>query len=75
MEKDILIQFGERIRSLRISNKLSQEELANKTGFHRTYIGLIERGQRNLSLRNIEVFSKYFNLTVNELMNFENDKN
>jgi len=47
---------------------MSQEELADKTGFHRTYIGFIERGERNLSLKNIEVFAKTFSLKISELM-------
>lgn len=44
MKEEILIKFGERIRTLRKQNKWSQEKLAEETGFHRTYIGMIERG-------------------------------
>lgn len=51
---NIQIQFGNKVRELRKQNKFSQEELAHKTGLHRTYISDIERGNRNVSLRNIK---------------------
>lgn len=70
MKKDIVKQFGIRIRNLRTEAGWSQEELADKTGFHRTYIGMIERGERNLSLRNIETFAKTFNISISKLLNF-----
>lgn len=44
------VQFGSRIRELRKNKGLSQENLAELTGFHRTYIGMIERGERNPAL-------------------------
>jgi transcriptional regulator with XRE-family HTH domain len=67
VKDEILIQFGSKIRSLRISFGYSQEKLAELTGFHRTYIGLIENGKRNISLRNIAIFAKCFQLEVFEL--------
>jgi transcriptional regulator with XRE-family HTH domain len=73
VETDIVKKFGERIRNLRQEKKWSQEILAEKTGFHRTYIGMIERGERNLSLKNIETFANTFELTLSELLNFENE--
>lgn len=68
VEKDIVKNFGERIRALRLEQGWSQELLAEKTGFHRTYIGMIERGERNLSLRNIEIFANTFTITISELL-------
>jgi transcriptional regulator with XRE-family HTH domain len=68
VEEDIVKIFGERIRALRLEQGWSQELLAEKTGFHRTYIGMIERGERNLSLRNIETFANTFTLTISELV-------
>lgn len=70
----LLKEFGARIRHLRTNEKLSQEHLSYKTGFHRTYIGMIERGERNISLTNIAVFSKVFNMTLDELLKFDNSK-
>lgn len=46
-------RFGERIRQLRLAKDWSQEELAVRSGLHPTYIGGIERGERNLGLDNI----------------------
>ena len=74
MLNQILIEeFGKRIRQLRTERNLSQEELSFLTGFHRTYIGMVERGERNISLANIGVFAKAFDLTVSELLRFENE--
>src|SRR4051812_38471222 len=52
--EDIRIRFGARVRHLRNGRGWSQEELADRAGLHRTYIGSIERGEQNLSLVNIE---------------------
>lgn len=49
----ICISFGEKIRKLRLSCELSQEALADKAEIHRTYIGGIERGERNPTLTTI----------------------
>ena len=48
-----LVLFGKRVRMLREQKGLSQESLADLSGMHRTYIGSLERGTRNVSLRNI----------------------
>lgn len=45
--------FGENLRKRRIQLGLSQEELAERAGLHRTYVGSVERGERNVSLENI----------------------
>ena len=74
MENEQLIKFGVRIRELRKAKNWSQEELADQSGFHRTYIGMIERGERNPSLLNILKFAKTFQLTLTELFNYEIDK-
>ena len=69
-DKQLLQQFGTRIRELRTERGLSQEQLADETGFHRTYIGMVERGERNLSLSNVAVFARVFEISVSELLNF-----
>lgn len=68
VKKDITKRFGNRIRELRKEEGWSQEELADKTGFHRTYIGMIERGERNPALKNIEIFGEIFGMTLSELL-------
>ncbi|MEI9477584.1 MAG: helix-turn-helix transcriptional regulator [Deltaproteobacteria bacterium] len=59
--------FGKRIRELRKSKGISQESLAELCGMHRTYLGGIERGERNPSLENIERISKALCITMVEL--------
>ncbi|WP_458627854.1 helix-turn-helix domain-containing protein [Winogradskyella sp. PC D3.3] len=72
VNKFLLKEFGTRIRNLRTQQNLSQEQLSFKTGFHRTYIGMIERGERNISLTNIAVFSKAFEMDISDLLDFKN---
>lgn len=72
INKILLTEFGIKIRELRTKNNLSQEKLSFKTGFHRTYIGMIERGERNISLTNIAVFAKAFDLDISALLDFKN---
>ncbi len=50
--------FGKRVRELRKQKGYSQEELADKAGLHRTYIGSIERGEQNVSIDNIDKIAK-----------------
>jgi transcriptional regulator with XRE-family HTH domain len=66
-KQDILICFGKRVRELRKAKGFSQEEFAAHCGLDRTYIGGIERGERNVSLRNIDIISKALNKTISEL--------
>ena len=70
MKKDILKTFGNRVRELRMDKNWSQEDLADKTGFHRTYIGMIERGERNPSLKNLKKFADAFGIELSELVSF-----
>lgn len=65
---DICIKFGNRVRKLRIAQGLSQETLAQKAGLHRTYIGGIERGERNISLINIQKISIALHVTIEDIM-------
>jgi transcriptional regulator with XRE-family HTH domain len=70
-DQELLTSFGARIRELRTARGLSQEQLADETGFHRTYIGMVERGERNLSLSNTAVFATFFELNLSELLDFK----
>ena len=67
-------RFGKRVRELRQDKGLSQEELAFKSGVHRTYLGGIERGERNPSLRNILAISRGLNIDLPELFSFGKKK-
>ena len=66
-DDNILIKFGERVRQLRKARGFSQRSFAETCGLDRTYIGGIERGERNVALRNIEVIAKSLGLSVSEL--------
>ncbi len=53
MGKQVLVSFGRQVAAERRKIGLSQEALAAKAGIHRTYVGAVERGERNISLLNI----------------------
>ena len=65
---DILERFGQRVRELRRAEGLSQEAFAAKCDLDRTYMGGIERGERNLALRNIDLIAKTLGISLSELM-------
>ena len=67
---DILIKFGKNVRELRKTKGLSQEELAYIAGLHRTYIGMIERAEKNITLVNIKKLANAFDVQLKVL--FEN---
>jgi transcriptional regulator with XRE-family HTH domain len=60
-------RVGERVRVLREKKGISQEALASTCSLHRTYIGLIERGERNLSLTTVEKIAEGLGVQVSEL--------
>lgn len=64
----ILLAFGRAVLARRIDLKLSQEELAERAGLHRTYVGDIERGARNLALRNIVNLAAALDLPLDDLI-------
>jgi len=68
MNKTILEKFGEKVRAERLKQNLSQEELAARAGVHRTYIGMIERAEKNITLENIEKIAKGLGLEPSELI-------
>lgn len=68
MHRAELKRFGENLRQYRIKKGLSQERLADLAGLHRTYIGGIERGERNVSLVNIVRLAKALEIKLVELL-------
>ena len=71
MSKSTLEKFGEKVREERLKQGLSQEELASKAGVHRTYIGMIERAEKNITSENIEKIAKALGLSLDKIMNLE----
>ena len=67
MSQDILVQFGKKVREERQKQRLSQEQLAEKAGLHRTYIGMIERAEKNITLENIHKICKALNSNLGAL--------
>jgi len=63
--------LGENVRSLRIERQITQEQLAELCDLHRTYIGAIERGDRNVSLNNITKIAIALNVTPSDLLKFD----
>lgn len=70
-KKKILVSFGEKVRELRKENVMSQEDLSYRADLHRTYIGMIERAEKNITLTNIEKIAKALNVDIKVL--FEDD--
>lgn len=67
MKSDLLIRFGKRVKELRKEQNMSQEDLADSAGLHRTYIGMIERAEKNITLTNIEKIAKGLKTTIHNL--------
>lgn len=65
---DITKQFGERVRYFRKLKKLSQDELADLCNLHRTYIGSVERGERNITLVNANKIANALSVNLADLV-------
>lgn len=68
VERQELLKFGLKIRELRTIKGLSQEDLADLAGLHRTYVGGIERGERNVAFLNIVKLAKALEVSLSDLM-------
>ena len=65
--------LGANVRTFRISRKLTQEQLADLCDLHRTYVGAIERGDRNVSLKNIVIIAQALGVEPAELLSYNNE--
>lgn len=66
--KSLVGTLAENIRRLRHKQSLSQEELADICGLHRTYVGSVERGERNVTLSSLEVLAQALGVSVVDLL-------
>lgn len=66
-KEDVLVRFGRRVRALRRAKGLSQEDFAFAVEIDRTYLSGIERGKRNVALRNIEAIAGALEISLSEL--------
>lgn len=67
MQEEIRVAYGKAVRAIRQDKKISQEELADLCGLHRTYISDVELGKRNVSLENIEKIACALRVKKSEL--------
>ena len=65
----IIKKFGQNLKKMRVEKEISQERLAFMAKLHRTYISDVERGNRNISLINIEKIAKALNIDLRDLLN------
>lgn len=70
LEKQFLIFLGRKIRSERQKMQVSQEKLGELAGVHRTYVGMVERGEKNITIFNLRRFAKALGVEVRELLDF-----
>ena len=64
----MLVAFGLRLKAIRLERNVSQEELAETAGLHRTYVGSAERGERNISLINLHKVADALQVSVAKLL-------
>lgn len=67
MKKEVLLKFGKKVRTVRLQKNMSQEELAGRAEVHRTYIGMIERAEKNITLENIDKIAKALDVNIEDL--------
>ena len=67
-DRHFLRSIGDRIRELRTERKLTQEDLAAACGLHRTFIGSVERGERNVAILNLRKIARKLRVSVAELL-------
>jgi transcriptional regulator with XRE-family HTH domain len=65
---EVFVRFGKRLRQVRQKKGISQEKLAELAGLHRTYVSSVERGERNISLLNIEKLAQALGVRMSDLM-------
>ncbi len=70
-DKELLQRIGERIRFLRTEAGLSQEKLSFEASLDRTYIGSVERGERNIAIINLNKIAKALNVSISVLLEIE----
>jgi transcriptional regulator with XRE-family HTH domain len=70
-EKEITKLFGRKMRQIRLGKGFSQEGLADEAGLDRSYVGGIERGERNPSLKNIALIAAALKIEIKALFDFE----
>ena len=68
--KQFFIFFGRRLREERVKKGYSQEQLGERARVHRTYVGMVERGEKNITLGNMQKFAQALGVKVKDLIDF-----
>ena len=71
-KSEAAIKFGKRIAELRMAVGLSQEALAHRCNFNRTYVGSIERAEKAPTINSIDKLAKGLNISLKDLFNYQN---
>ncbi len=67
-DQSFLRELGHRVRDLRTDRKLTQAQLADACQLHRTFIGSVERGERNISILNLRILAKKLRVSLSDLL-------
>jgi transcriptional regulator with XRE-family HTH domain len=70
MSEEILIKFGQRVKELRTEKNFTQQQLADISGLHKNYIGMVERGERNPSLVNIHALARSLEINLSDFFSY-----
>lgn len=70
LSKQFLIFLGRKIRSERVRMGISQEQLGKLVKMHRTYVGMVERGEKNITIFNLRRFAQALDVQVRDLIDF-----
>ncbi|MEN9524442.1 MAG: hypothetical protein RL536_511 [Candidatus Parcubacteria bacterium] len=70
LNRQFLIFLGKHIRNMREQKNISQEEFGKMVGVHRTYVGMVERGEKNITIFSLQKFAEALNLKVKDLIDF-----
>ena len=73
-DNSILVVFGKNVQKYRKKLNISQEKLAEYAGLHRTYIGMVERAERNITLVNMEKIAKALRVEIKDLVEYADNE-
>jgi transcriptional regulator with XRE-family HTH domain len=73
-ERRFLRRVGDRVREHRVARNMTQAQLGDACGLHRTFIGSVERGERNIALLNLRVIARTLRIPITELFTDNGDR-
>lgn len=70
LNRQFVVFLGKNIRKLRERKNISQEQFGEMVGVHRTYVGMVERGEKNITIFSLRKFAEALNVKVKDLIDF-----